>query len=197
MKYKSTKKFLNDLKPFVGEDDSSVIIEMALNRWAFGEDSIDYCEWNGKKFELHGGSSYNSLSRSGYGLEFPENLKLFLKEMRDINIEEISSNNISFMMEGNHSVEQEYSDIKWATPLTEAKEREFKKEYEIDEEMEWCDIASKIGYELSDLRLYDECDQSFPAGTVNRIRVRVHNRIFVLVTQNIFHLIDDDGNWIN
>ena len=114
-----------------------------------------------------------------------------------MNIEEISSNNISFMMEGDHSVEQEYSDIKWATPLTEAEEREFKKEYEIDDEMEWCDIASKIGYELSDLRLYDECDQSFPAGTVNRIRVRIHNRIFVLVTQNIFHLIDDDGNWIN
>ena len=108
----------------------------------------------------------------------------------------MSSNNISFMMEGSHSVEREYSDIKWATPLTEAEEREFKKEYETDIEMEWCDIANKIGCELTELRLYEDCDQSFPAGTVNRIRVRVHNRIFVLVSKNIFHLIDDNGNWL-
>ena len=35
MKYKSTKKFVNDLKPFLEEDDFSVIIEMVLIEMGF------------------------------------------------------------------------------------------------------------------------------------------------------------------
>ena len=121
MKYTSTKKFINDLKPFVGEDNSNIKIEISLiNDRCLSDYCIDYCEWKGKKFKLISMIDYQP--RLGYDLSYAKDFKLFLKEIKDKNIEKISSKDISCEINRDNVYDiwsdNEFEGIEWETPLT-------------------------------------------------------------------------------